>query len=101
MVECMCERACIDPIIIACMHACMHIQLKRFVVQYYSGRHFVAATRHPELVNPVTGFVNMIRVMKFFPHMTQNYVSMAVNPILVTSVYERHLCPCPAFLHLD
>ncbi|KAK2161791.1 hypothetical protein NP493_1561g00003 [Ridgeia piscesae] len=29
---------------------------------------------HPELVNPVTGYVNMIRVMKYFPHMTQSYV---------------------------
>ncbi|KAI0217231.1 hypothetical protein LSAT2_030893 [Lamellibrachia satsuma] len=29
---------------------------------------------HPELVNPITGFVNMIRVMKHFPHMTQSYV---------------------------
>ena len=36
----------------------------------------VVVQEHPELVNPVTGYVNMIRVMKYFPHMTQSYVSI-------------------------
>ena len=56
-------------------------------MQYYSSRHFVASSRHPGLVHPVTGFVNMIQEMNFFPHMTHNYVSMTVNSMLFTYVY--------------
>ena len=38
-------------------------------------KHFTVENNHPLFVNPRNGFIDMIKVLKYFPHMTQPYVS--------------------------
>ena len=46
---------------------------------------FPVVSDHPVLVDPDTGYVDMITVMKYYPYMTKEFVSTGHTKVFVVS----------------